>query len=251
MSHFQSAVAAMDSAESGASDSAYDSDSLPSYTLVSGLPSYDDALECYRKAQVSGTHRPSIMKLFSFDNPLLGGSAQLKDAVAAGDSLQQVVVGGDNKDFGLPSYQESVVAVVNERKRTTNLKRSVHKPMLPIKFKELATLTGNRTTEDGSSANSTPPSSAEEGSSLMGKFNFMYPKMSSKKADLLPQIHKSPSLVLVYDDEYWKNVHQQGTEVMAALGTGTETNCGCKLTPSYSSNSLPRNFNRNFLMNEC
>lgn len=227
MSHFQTAVAAMDS-ESGGPDSAYDSESLPSYTLVSGLPSYDDALECYRKAQVSGTPRPSLMKLFSFDNPLLG--TQMKDAANSSGELQQVVV-VENRD-GLPSYQETVV---NEKRRnSSNVKRSVHKPMLPIKLKELSS--------DGQSNASTPTSVGgdEEGLSLIAKFNSMYQR--SKKADVLPQLHKSPSLVLVYDDEYWKNVHQQQERV--------EDDCGCKLTHSYSSNSLPRNFSRP-LMNEC
>lgn len=229
MSHFQNAVATMDS-ESADPDSAYDSESLPSYTLVSGLPSYDDALECYRKAQVSGTPRPSLMKLFSFDNSLL--STQMKDAANSSGELQQVVV-VENKD-GLPSYQETVV---NEKRRgSSNIKRTVHKPMLPIKFKDLS--------NDGHSNASTPSSAGgdEEGlsESLMAKFNSMYQR--SKKADVQPQLHKSPSLVLVYDDEYWKNVHQQQERV--------ENDCGCKLTHSYSSNSLPRNFSRP-LMSEC
>uniref|UniRef100_A0A6B2EIX6 Uncharacterized protein n=1 Tax=Phlebotomus kandelakii TaxID=1109342 RepID=A0A6B2EIX6_9DIPT len=45
----------------------FDSDSLPSYTLVSGLPSYDDALESFRYPNTASTTRPSIIKLFAFD----------------------------------------------------------------------------------------------------------------------------------------------------------------------------------------
>ncbi|GAB0092052.1 hypothetical protein DMENIID0001_070030 [Sergentomyia squamirostris] len=45
----------------------FDSDSLPSYTLVSGLPSYDDALESFRYPSTASTTRPSIIKLFAFD----------------------------------------------------------------------------------------------------------------------------------------------------------------------------------------
>uniref|UniRef100_A0A7G3AEN0 Putative conserved plasma membrane protein n=1 Tax=Lutzomyia longipalpis TaxID=7200 RepID=A0A7G3AEN0_LUTLO len=48
----------------------FDSDSLPSYTLVSGLPSYDDAIESFRYPNTASTTRPSIIKLFAFEpNP--------------------------------------------------------------------------------------------------------------------------------------------------------------------------------------
>lgn len=43
---------------------------MPSYTLVSGLPSYDDALESFRYPNTASTTRPSIIKLFAFEpNP--------------------------------------------------------------------------------------------------------------------------------------------------------------------------------------
>lgn len=52
-----------------------DHDSLPSYTLVSGLPSYDDALEQmksklnnHKSSQTSSQKRPSLTKLFNFDH---------------------------------------------------------------------------------------------------------------------------------------------------------------------------------------
>lgn len=198
------------SVESGGPYSAYDSESLPSYTLVSGLPSYDDALDCYRKTQVSTSSRPSIMKLFSFDNPLLVREV----ATNSSAELQQVVV-VEPKD-GLPSYQESLV-MVNETQKKTNVKRSVHKPVLPLKVKNVATITA--ITE------STTASGDEE---------------EAKKGYQLAQIHKSPSMVLVYDDEYWRNVHQNQQQ----------SSSGCTLAHSYSSNSLPRNFSTH-LMNEA
>lgn len=210
VSHFQSALDNVESASGH--HPAYDTDSLPSYTLVSGLPSYDDALECYRKVQGTTTKdRPSLMKLFSFDNQIMS-----KDAVSPGELQQVVVVETLTKD-GLPSYQEasSAVAVVNEKK-------NFYKP--------------------------NTPSSADEGTSLKSKFNFNPQKSwtaatttGKKNVDLLPRIHKSPSLVvLMYDDDYWKNVHQQSSRLDDKL----------KLKNSYSSNSLPRNFSTQ-LMNEC
>lgn len=225
MSHFQSAVASLDnSVESGATQSAYDTESLPSYTLVSGLPSYDDALDCYRKAQVSSTARPSIMKLFSFDNPLLGAHLKETSAQTQGELLQVVV--GEQKD-GLPSYQESLVVVVDEKKRTQT-KRTVHRPVLPLKAKQLPVV------DDGHSGDSTP-TAEEEGSSLMGKLQFLGTK--TKRGEELARIHKSPSMVLVYDDEYWRNVHQNQTQGRLEGS----------LTHSGSSNSLPRNFSAHLL----
>jgi uncharacterized short protein YbdD (DUF466 family) len=52
--------------------SPYDIESLPSYTLVSGLPSYDAAIEQLKTSKTSTqpvkVHRPSIIKLFNFEN---------------------------------------------------------------------------------------------------------------------------------------------------------------------------------------
>jgi Commissureless len=52
--------------------SPYDIESLPSYTLVSGLPSYDAAIEQLKTSKSSSqpakVHRPSIIKLFNFEN---------------------------------------------------------------------------------------------------------------------------------------------------------------------------------------
>uniref|UniRef100_A0A182J601 Uncharacterized protein n=1 Tax=Anopheles atroparvus TaxID=41427 RepID=A0A182J601_ANOAO len=47
----------------------YDVESLPSYTIVSGLPSYQDAIEQLKQKQMKyyepiRVHRPSVMKLF-------------------------------------------------------------------------------------------------------------------------------------------------------------------------------------------
>lgn len=187
--HFQSATSNRDSSvESGPEDAAYDSESLPSYTLVSGLPSYDDALDCYRKTQGSASARPSLMKLFSFDNPLLVGVPQ-KDPPA---EPLQVVVEEDKR--GLPSYQESVATIVDEKRRPPSAKKTVYKPVLPLKG----------------------------------------------GLDPLPQVHKSPSMVLVYDDEYWRNVHKgQHQEPMESSPSA-----------SGSSSSLPRNFSTSDLRKE-
>ncbi|XP_052888308.1 protein commissureless 2 homolog [Anopheles moucheti] len=57
----------------------YDAESLPSYTIVSGLPSYQDAIEQLKQKQMKyyepvKVHRPSVMKLFESQD-LLGGAA--------------------------------------------------------------------------------------------------------------------------------------------------------------------------------
>ncbi|XP_061517157.1 protein commissureless 2 homolog [Anopheles gambiae] len=57
----------------------YDAESLPSYTIVSGLPSYQDAIEQLKQKQMKyyepvKVHRPSVMKLFESQD-LLSQSA--------------------------------------------------------------------------------------------------------------------------------------------------------------------------------
>uniref|UniRef100_A0A182MXT8 Uncharacterized protein n=1 Tax=Anopheles dirus TaxID=7168 RepID=A0A182MXT8_9DIPT len=54
----------------------YDAESLPSYTIVSGLPSYQDAIEQLKQKQMKyyepvKVHRPSVIKLFESQD-LLG-----------------------------------------------------------------------------------------------------------------------------------------------------------------------------------
>ncbi|XP_053680320.1 protein commissureless 2 homolog [Anopheles nili] len=56
----------------------YDVESLPSYTIVSGLPSYQDAIEQLKQKQLKyyepvKVHRPSVMKLFESQD-LLGAA---------------------------------------------------------------------------------------------------------------------------------------------------------------------------------
>ncbi|XP_049546183.1 protein commissureless 2 homolog [Anopheles darlingi] len=54
----------------------YDVESLPSYTIVSGLPSYQDAIEQLKQKQMKyyepiKVHRPSVMKLFESQDLLM------------------------------------------------------------------------------------------------------------------------------------------------------------------------------------
>lgn len=182
MDHYQSALD--NSVESGPAEPAYDTESLPSYTLVSGLPSYDDALDCYRKTQtVSTTPRPSLMRLFSFDNSLLSSLGKESTAHSE-DELQQVVV-EPNKD-GLPSYQESLAVITG--------KKVLNSESVKIKLEN-----------------------SEEEQSISDKIR------KDKK------VLKALSKVAVYDDDYWSNVHlNQNLERI--------------MSPSCSSNSLPRSF---------
>lgn len=65
----------------------YDVESLPSYTIVSGLPSYNDAIEQLKQKQQQyagyepvKVHRPSVIKLFeSQSQDLLAGTAKLEE----------------------------------------------------------------------------------------------------------------------------------------------------------------------------
>uniref|UniRef100_A0A182S7S3 Uncharacterized protein n=1 Tax=Anopheles maculatus TaxID=74869 RepID=A0A182S7S3_9DIPT len=62
----------------------YDAESLPSYTIVSGLPSYQDAIEQLKQKQMKyyepvKVHRPSVMKLFESQD-LLGTATTAPNA---------------------------------------------------------------------------------------------------------------------------------------------------------------------------
>ncbi|XP_058830552.1 protein commissureless 2 homolog [Topomyia yanbarensis] len=65
----------------------YDVESLPSYTIVSGLPSYNDAIEQLKQKQQQKcadygpvkVHRPSVIKLFESQSQDLMGGAKLEE----------------------------------------------------------------------------------------------------------------------------------------------------------------------------
>lgn len=65
----------------------YDVESLPSYTIVSGLPSYNDAIEQLKQKQQQKyagyepikVHRPSVIKLFESQSQDLLGGAKLEE----------------------------------------------------------------------------------------------------------------------------------------------------------------------------
>ncbi|XP_014093750.1 protein commissureless 2 homolog [Bactrocera oleae] len=54
----------------------YEVESLPSYTIVSGLPTYDDALEEFRKAGIILTSPMPVVKIFEKDPAVAGNSGK-------------------------------------------------------------------------------------------------------------------------------------------------------------------------------
>lgn len=54
----------------------YEVESLPSYTIVSGLPTYDDALEEFRKAGIILTPPMPVVKIFEKDPAAVGSTAK-------------------------------------------------------------------------------------------------------------------------------------------------------------------------------
>uniref|UniRef100_A0A182PKW3 Uncharacterized protein n=1 Tax=Anopheles epiroticus TaxID=199890 RepID=A0A182PKW3_9DIPT len=72
----------------------YDAESLPSYTIVSGLPSYQDAIEQLKQKQMKfyepvKVHRPTVMKLFESQD-LLGQAAAPPSATPATAKLEEI-----------------------------------------------------------------------------------------------------------------------------------------------------------------
>ncbi|KFB44088.1 hypothetical protein ZHAS_00011923 [Anopheles sinensis] len=73
----------------------YDVESLPSYTIVSGLPSYQDAIEQLKQKQLKyyepvRVHRPSVMKLFESQDLLANGSAVVSASPNPSHKLEEI-----------------------------------------------------------------------------------------------------------------------------------------------------------------
>ncbi|EDW05204.1 GH10048 [Drosophila grimshawi] len=107
----------------------YEVESLPSYTIVSGLPTYDDALEEFRKAGI--ILRPAlvpVIKIFENANNEAGGvkepsvayslvetsSSSASDANADTISLTSITCncGGSSPTGTLPSYSAATAAAM-------------------------------------------------------------------------------------------------------------------------------------------
>ncbi|XP_055621624.1 protein commissureless 2 homolog isoform X2 [Toxorhynchites rutilus septentrionalis] len=134
----------------------YDVESLPSYTIVSGLPSYNDAIEQLKQRQQQQqqqkyagyepvkVHRPSVIKLFeSQSQDLLGGGAKLEEirynflgnrpsaanaVTAAAENSNEIIPttsnGGSIPTMVVPSCKnQSVTVVVEDAGEATSAKK--------------------------------------------------------------------------------------------------------------------------------
>ncbi|KAM8708553.1 hypothetical protein ACLKA7_015520 [Drosophila subpalustris] len=109
----------------------YEAESLPSYTIVSGLPTYDDALEEFRKAGIILTPAiVPIIKIFENVNNDAGGAKEpavqysLVETTAAngndasGDNISLTSItcncggGGTSPTPSLPSYSAATAAAM-------------------------------------------------------------------------------------------------------------------------------------------
>ncbi|XP_058118933.1 protein commissureless 2 homolog [Anopheles ziemanni] len=73
----------------------YDVESLPSYTIVSGLPSYQDAIEQLKQKRLKyyepvRVHRPSVMKLFESQDLLANGPAVVSASPNPAHKLEEI-----------------------------------------------------------------------------------------------------------------------------------------------------------------
>ena len=72
----------------------YDVESLPSYTIVSGLPSYNEVLEQLKQksspnSDVVKIHRPSVIKLFEAQSQMLLNSSPKVEEIKYNFSSQK------------------------------------------------------------------------------------------------------------------------------------------------------------------
>lgn len=230
VSNFNAAVNnSLDNAENGR---AYDTDSLPSYTLVSGLPSYDDALEFYRSTQLAAPtiSRPSLMKLFSFESHQikeigandLAGEGLFYENGASGNAAKKEQL----QVVQLPTYEETV----DEKKASS---KKINRQILHFDFKLKPSNFAN--------VNPVPNSSAMD----MESISTILGQASTRKFQDLPKLHKSPSLVVIYDNDFWRNL--QHPNVSDLSPTEDQPLSGSSSRPNYTSNSLPRNISRQLL----
>uniref|UniRef100_A0A182KBZ2 Uncharacterized protein n=1 Tax=Anopheles christyi TaxID=43041 RepID=A0A182KBZ2_9DIPT len=73
----------------------YDAESLPSYTIVSGLPSYQDAIEQLKQRQMKfyepvKVHRPTVMKLFESQDLLSQTSTPTAPSAPTTAKLEEI-----------------------------------------------------------------------------------------------------------------------------------------------------------------
>ncbi|XP_064545295.1 uncharacterized protein comm3 isoform X2 [Drosophila montana] len=106
----------------------YEVESLPSYTIVSGLPTYDDALEEFRKAGIILTPAMPVIKIFENLNNEASGAKEpavvytlvetspsaANDANSDTISLNSITCscGGSSPTGSLPSYSAATAAAM-------------------------------------------------------------------------------------------------------------------------------------------
>ncbi|XP_023167570.2 protein commissureless 2 homolog isoform X2 [Drosophila hydei] len=104
----------------------YEAESLPSYTIVSGLPTYDDALEEFRKAGIILTPAfVPVIKIFENVNNETGGAKEpavsysLVESTAADVNVDNISItsitcncGGSSPTGSLPSYSAATAAAM-------------------------------------------------------------------------------------------------------------------------------------------
>ncbi|XP_058459366.1 protein commissureless 2 homolog [Malaya genurostris] len=143
----------------------YDVESLPSYTIVSGLPSYNDAIEQLKQKQQLKcaeyepvkVHRPSVIKLFESQSQDLMGGAKLEEIrynfVNARSTSQ--LIGIESSGEGTPTtsanFSQTTTAVANSKRQISDIGSSNASPMASKKTNTCRYEIGNdRTSATGS-----------------------------------------------------------------------------------------------------
>ncbi|XP_018788975.1 PREDICTED: uncharacterized protein LOC108968996 isoform X2 [Bactrocera latifrons] len=182
----------------------YEVESLPSYTIVSGLPTYDDALEEFRKAGIILAPPMPVVKIFEKD-PAAADNASKENQIFNMESG----VGTDNDNVSVTSTC-TCGAANNTNSNNTNPIYTVPSPLAPqvieLSPEQLAALSQKRLSLQITFNNSVRRNSRPRGIDLyrqVNRNNLLRSQAVAAAAaarDGFPQIHRSSSTLTLSNE---------------------------------------------------
>ncbi|XP_053954909.1 uncharacterized protein LOC128861049 [Anastrepha ludens] len=169
----------------------YEVESLPSYTIVSGLPTYDDALEEFRKAGILLSPHMPVVKIFE------------KDASAAGNTTKEEQIfnmeNGANTDSDNSSHNANTLY---------SIPSSLAPQVIELSPEQLATLSQKRLSLQITFNNSLRRNSRPRGVDLyrqVNRNNLLRSQAVAAAAaarEGFPQIHRSSSTLTLPNEPH-------------------------------------------------
>ncbi|XP_017467389.1 PREDICTED: uncharacterized protein LOC108359836 [Rhagoletis zephyria] len=184
----------------------YEVESLPSYTIVSGLPTYDDALEEFRKAGIILTPHMPVVKIFEKD-PVVAANTSKENRIF---NMENGVIGeGDNISVNSAC---TCVAGNNANSNNANTLYTVPSPHAPqiieLSPEQLAALSQKRLSLQITFNNTLRRNSRPRGVDLyrqVNRNNLLRSQAAAAAAaarEGFPQIHRSSSTLTLSNEPH-------------------------------------------------